>query len=194
MSSSTRRVNMRGISAKGLACVSGLIDIPTHADYCLQSVNRAPRRQDPFAMLDLLLAIGHHLLIFGIFGIICAEFWAVRPGLSSAMVGRIASIDLWYGILAVTVVAVGFCRAVFAAKGWAYYSHNAFFWAKLGTFAAIGLLSLPPTLGFMRWRKLALQPSETDIKQVRRYLHLEVALFMLLPIFAAAMARGYGEF
>ncbi|HEY2781722.1 MAG TPA: DUF2214 family protein [Steroidobacteraceae bacterium] len=145
-------------------------------------------------MLDLLLAIGHHLLIFAIFGIICAEFWVVRPGLSSAMVARIASIDLWYGILATAVLVIGFCRAVFAAKGWAYYSHNAFFWAKLGTFAAVGLLSLPPTLGFMRWRKLALQPSETDIKRVRRYLHLEVALFMLLPIFAAAMARGYGEF
>jgi putative membrane protein len=145
-------------------------------------------------MLDLLLAIGHHLLIFGIFGIICAEFWAVRPGLSSAMISRIASIDLWYGILAVLVLVIGFSRAVFAAKGWGYYSHNAFFWLKLGTFAAVGLLSLPPTLSFMRWRKSALQPSDGDIQRIRRYLHLELALFMLLPIFAAAMARGYGEF
>jgi hypothetical protein len=31
-------------------------------------------------MLDLLLAVSHHLLIFAIFGIFCAEFWAVRPG------------------------------------------------------------------------------------------------------------------
>jgi uncharacterized membrane protein len=29
---------------------------------------------------------------------------------------------------------------------------------------------------------------------VRRFLYAEVALFALLPIFAAAMARGYGEF
>ena len=145
-------------------------------------------------MLDLLLAIGHHLLIFGIFGIICAEFWAVRPGLSGAMVARIAKIDLWYGVLAGAVLVMGFCRAVFAAKGWGYYSHNAFFWAKLGTFAAVGLLSLPPTLSFMRWRKAAVQPGDGDIQRIRRYLHLELALFMLLPIFAAAMARGYGEF
>jgi len=145
-------------------------------------------------MLDLLLAIGHHLLIFGIFGIICAEFWAVRPGLSGAMVGRIASIDLGYGILSAAVLVLGFCRAIFAAKGWGYYSHNAFFWAKIGTFAAVGLLSLPPTFSFMRWRKLALQPGDGEIQRIRRYLHLELALFMLLPIFAAAMARGYGEF
>jgi putative membrane protein len=145
-------------------------------------------------MLDLLLAIGHHLLIFAIFGIICAEFWAVRRGMSSATVARIASLDLWYGILAMAVLAVGFSRAIFAAKGWAYYSHNAFFWAKLATFAAIGLLSVPPTLSFIRWRKAALAPGDSEIRSTRRYLHWELALFVLLPIFAAAMARGYGEF
>jgi putative membrane protein len=145
-------------------------------------------------MLDLSLAIGHHLLIFAIFGIICAEVWAVRPGLNGAAAARIASLDLWYGILAAAILVVGFCRAIFAAKGWAYYSHNAFFWAKLGTFAIIGLLSLPPTLAFLRWRKSALQPSEAEIRTVRRYVHLELALFVLLPVFAAAMARGYGQF
>ncbi len=145
-------------------------------------------------MLDLSLAIGHHLLIFAIFGIICAEVWAVRPGLNGAAVARIGSLDLWYGILAAAILVVGFCRAIFAAKGWAYYSHNPFFWAKLGTFAIIGLLSLPPTLAFLRWRKSALQPSEAHVRTVRRYLHLELGLFVLLPVFAAAMARGYGQF
>ena len=145
-------------------------------------------------MLDLSLAIAHHLLIFGIFGIICAEFWAVRPGVTSATVARIASIDLWYGILAAAVIVVGFCRAIFAAKGWAYYSHNAFFWAKLLDFAVIGILSVPPTVKFIRWRRSGTVPGDLDIRTVRRYLHAELALFVFLPIFAAAMARGYGEF
>jgi putative membrane protein len=145
-------------------------------------------------MLDLLLAIGHHLLIFAIFGIICAEFWAMRPGMSTATIARIGSLDLWYGLLAAAVIVVGFCRAIFAAKGWGYYSHNAFFWAKLVTFGAIGLLSLPPTLALIRWRKAAAQPSDADVGRIRRYLHWELALFVFLPVFAAAMARGYGEF
>jgi len=145
-------------------------------------------------MLDLFLAIGHHLLIFGIFGILFSEFLMVRPGLSAVAAARIARIDLWYGILATAVVVLGFCRAVFAAKGWAYYSHNGFFWAKIASFAAIGLLSVPPTLEFIRWRKSAAAPTDAAVKAVRRYLHVEVTLFALLPIFAAAMARGYGEF
>ena len=144
--------------------------------------------------LDLVLAIGHHLLIFGIFGILFAEFLTVRPGLNSAAAAGIARIDLGYGMLATAVVVLGFCRAVFAAKGWAYYSHNAFFWAKIGCFAAIGLLSVPPTLQFMRWRKSATAPADAAVRSVRRYLHMELMLFVLLPIFAAAMARGYGEF
>ena len=145
-------------------------------------------------MLDLVLAIVHHLLVFGIFGIVFAEFMVVRPGMSTATIARIGSIDLWYGVFAGAVVIIGFCRAIFAAKGWAYYSHNAFFWAKLATFAAIGLLSVPPTLAFIRWRKSGTAPDEVAIGAVRRYLHIELALFMLLPIFAAAMARGFGEF
>ena len=144
-------------------------------------------------MVDLSLAIAHHLLIFGIFGILFAEFWAIRPGMSGATVARIASIDLWYGILAAAVIVVGFCRAIFAAKGWAYYSHNAFFWAKIVGFAVIGILSLPPTFAFIRWRRSGALPSDPDIQKVRRYLHAELALFVFLPIFAAAMARGYGE-
>ncbi len=111
-------------------------------------------------MLDLVLAIGHHLLIFGIFGILFAEFLIVRPGLSSVAAAGIARIDLWYGILATAVLVLGFCPAVFAAKGWAYYSHNAFFWAKIGAFAAVGLLSVPPTLEFIRWRKSATAPAD----------------------------------
>ena len=55
-------------------------------------------------MLDLSLAAAHHLLIFGIFGVLFAEFWSLRPGLSSETLARIASIDLWYGVFAIAVI------------------------------------------------------------------------------------------
>jgi len=145
-------------------------------------------------MLDLAFAIGHHLLIFALFGVLFAELIAVRKGMDSAMVSRIAAVDLWYGILAALILIVGFSRAVFAAKGWTYYQHNGFFWAKIVTFAVVGLLSVPPTIRFIQWRKAGISPSDDQVKSVRRYLHAEVVLFALLPMFAAAMARGYGEF
>ena len=145
-------------------------------------------------MLDLILAVAHHILIFAIFGILLAEFLAVRPGMNAAAAAHIAAVDRWYGILAAAVIAVGFCRAIYAAKGWVYYSHNGFFWAKICTFALIGVLSVPPTLAYLRWRKLTDGPDEAAVRAMRGYLHLQLLLFVLLPIFAAAMARGYGEF
>ena len=66
--------------------------------------------------------------------------------------------------------------------------------ALLAGFAVIGILSVPPTVAFIRWRRSGAVPSDPDIRKVRRYLHAELALFVFLPIFAAAMARGYGEF
>lgn len=144
-------------------------------------------------MLDLFLAIAHHLLIFMLFGVLFAELILVRPGLDQTAVARIASIDLWYGVLAALIISVGFLRAIFAAKGWDYYAHNMFFWAKLGTFIVIGLLSVPPTVAYIKWRRVGLSPSTEQILTVRRFLWIELALFPLLPIFAAAMARGYGE-
>jgi putative membrane protein len=166
----------------------------------MYQARRGPLAREPMVwvvlptMLDLVLAIGHHLLIFAIFGILFGEFLLVRPGLSASAAGRIAQLDLWYGLLAAAIVILGFCRAIFAAKGWAYYSHNAFFWAKIASFAAIGLLSVPPTLEFFRWKKSSSAPADAAVRSVRRYLHIELMLFVLLPIFAAAMARGYGEF
>lgn len=145
-------------------------------------------------MLDLLLAIAHHVLIFGVFATLFAEFLLLRDLNSREAVARIAAIDRGYGIFAALILVVGFSRAVFAAKGWPYYSHNAFFWAKIAVFATIGLLSVWPTLVFIRWRRMAGVPDPAAVRPLRMILHIELSLFVLLLVFAAAMARGYGQF
>ena len=144
--------------------------------------------------LDLVLAILHHLIVFTLFAVVFVEFVNVRSGMDAAAVRRIAAIDAWYGILAGVIIAVGFSRVIFAAKGWYYYSHNLFFWTKIGTFVVIGLLSIPPTLAYLKWRKAGGTPTDAAVASVRRYLWIEVLLFAPLLAFAASMARGYGEF
>jgi putative membrane protein len=147
-----------------------------------------------FAMLDLILAVLHHLLVFGLFGILFSELLIVRRGIGQATAATIASVDLWYGILAGLILLVGFSRAIFAAKFWDYYANNGFFWAKIGTFALIGLISIRPTVCFIRWRRTGVLPDDAEVTLVRRLIQIEVVLFALLLVFAAAMARGYGEF
>jgi putative membrane protein len=145
-------------------------------------------------MTDLLLAMLHHVVMFALFGALAVELTVVRPGMSTGQVALAARIDRVYGLLAMLVIVIGFSRAVFAAKGWDYYSHNGWFWAKIATFALVGALSALPTMRFIRWRRASHRPDDAEVARVRRLLHAQAALFFLIPVFAAAMARGYGSF
>lgn len=150
-----------------------------------------------FATKDIVLAITHHVLVFAIMGILAFELGAVRVGMTQKEIARVGRVDLNYGVLAALILIVGFARAYFAAKGWDYYSHNGFFWSKIGTFALVGIISIVPTVAFVRWRRAAKKdaaftPAEADVRNVKRLLWMEAGLFLLIPVFAALMARGYG--
>lgn len=148
-------------------------------------------------MTDLILAIAHHLLVFSLAAIIAAELATVRTGMSGASLRRLGTVDLFYGAIAGGVLVVGFLRVFFGAKGPTAYLPNPVFWAKIGVFALVGLLSVPPTLRILRWGRQAridpaFSPPEIDVRHVRRFLIAEAALFSLIPALAAVMARGYG--
>jgi putative membrane protein len=148
-------------------------------------------------MVDLILAIAHHLLVFSLAGVIAAELAMVRTGLTGAGLRRLGTVDLAYGAIAGAIVAVGFARVFFGAKGPTAYLPNPFFWAKLGVFALVGLLSVPPTVRFIGWRRKAaadpaFSPSATEVGAARQFILAEACLFPFIPAFAAVMARGYG--
>jgi putative membrane protein len=148
-------------------------------------------------MVDLILAIAHHLLVFSLAAIIAAELATVRMGLSGAALRRLGAMDLSYGLIAAAVIVVGFSRVFFGAKGPTAYLPNPFFWSKLGVFALVGLLSVTPTLRILGWGRRAradpaFSPSETEVAYVRRFVLAEACLFPFIPAFAAVMARGYG--
>ena len=145
-------------------------------------------------MFDLILASGHHIAAFLLFGALFAEFMMVRGDAGGASLRRLGIVDALYGGSALLVLGFGGARLLFAAKGWEFYQHNGAFWVKMGLFLAVGLLSIPPTLAFRRWRKGGSRPYGAELARVRTYLHAQLFLFALIPIAAAAMARGYGQF
>ncbi|MDX8518266.1 DUF2214 family protein [Mesorhizobium dulcispinae] len=146
---------------------------------------------------DLLLAIAHHLLVFSLAGIIGAEFVLVRGELGAATLKRLAGIDRHYGIIAALIVVVGICRVFFGLKGWEFYVYNWVFWAKMATFIIVGLLSIVPTMRFISWNRQAsgnpaFSVPAAELASVKNYVRAEGLIFLLIPVFAAAMARGYG--
>jgi len=141
---------------------------------------------------DAWLAIAHHLSVFGLLAVIATEWGLVRPGLDEGERQRLARIDRAYGIVAGGVLLIGLARLEFGARDWGFYTENPFFWLKLASFAAVGLISIGPTRRYLRWAKTVDMPEESDVMAARRGLQLQLAVFPLIPICAALMARGIG--
>lgn len=148
-------------------------------------------------LTDVLLAIAHHLLVFGLLGILVTEMVTVRPTMTAKHIRYVAVLDIAYGIDAALIVIVGFSRVHFGIKGPAFYEMNPIFWAKIGAFVILGLLSIAPTMQIIRWRRAAagdatFVPAPAEVRTVRRFMHYEGIVYFTIPVFAALMARGYG--
>ena len=148
-------------------------------------------------MTDLLLAVAHHLLVFSLAAILAIELATVRPGLSGAGLRRLGIVDMHYGLIATLILIIGFARVYMGVKDPEAYLGNWAFWAKIGAFVVVGLLSAPPTIRILQWRKRARAEPDfalghAEVKAVRPYLVAEFAVFALIPVFAAMMARGIG--
>jgi putative membrane protein len=67
----------------------------------------------------------------------------------------------------------------------------------MALFVAVGLISSVPTFSFIVWRRrvrvdASYRPPTEEVTRLRRALFAEAGLFALIPLAAAAMARGYG--
>ena len=146
--------------------------------------------------LDLTFAILHHVAVFTLVGVLAAEFALLRPGISGARLAQLASVDKLYGIAATLVIIIGILRVFFGGKGWEFYVASDMFWGKMLAFLIVGLLSIQPTIALGRWAKAlksdaSFVPPAAELAKSRKFLNAEVLILVLIPIFAAAMARGY---
>ncbi|HEX4942862.1 MAG TPA: DUF2214 family protein [Usitatibacteraceae bacterium] len=145
--------------------------------------------------LDALLAYLHFTAIFVLFAFLTVEVMLARGELDAKAVRMLGRVDLWYVGAAIAALATGLARANWGAKGWAFYAGDWVFWAKVASIAVVALLSIPPSVAFIRWRRRAeAQPGlvvpEDERKRMRRYLMWEVHVVALIPLFAVVMSRG----
>ena len=143
-------------------------------------------------LTETFLASVHHLFVFAMPALLAAEWALLAQVPDPATIRRLAFIDLAYALVALAVVAAGIARIYFGLKPWAFYSGNPVFWAKMAVGTLIGLASIIPTVRFLHWRNRLTPLSSEEVASTRRWVVLEIVLFVLLPVCAAAMARGIG--
>ena len=144
-----------------------------------------------------VIAFVHFAAVFGVVGTLAAE-WALfsrAPTLVQAR--RLQAIDRLYGLSAVVLLVAGGLRAYRFEKGLDFYLHNPFFHAKLTLFIVVGLMSIYPTVVFIRWgRELRAgrAPVVTDrqYQWISRLLKAEGVLLLAIAACASLMARGAG--
>jgi putative membrane protein len=144
-----------------------------------------------------LMAFLHHLLAFTLTACLVYEFIAYRRNMDLAEIRRIQRVDLAFGISAGLLLLVGLLRVFFFEKGVNFYVNNPFFWVKMTAFLLVGLLSIDPTIRFIRWNRTLRQNevpeiSDTEYKRTRALLWLEMIGIAVILLAAPMMARGIG--
>lgn len=146
--------------------------------------------------LEALLAYAHIVAILGMVVFLASEAALCRTEwLNALVVERLAKVDMIYGISAGIVLVTGLARVFLGIKGAGYYAHNPLLYVKLVLFLVTALISIKPTIVFLRWRK-ALRangalPAADEIKKTRRLVMLQAHIIPFIPLAAVFLARGY---
>lgn len=145
--------------------------------------------------MEIFLRYIHFISIFAIVGSLVSEHMLLKKTLTRAEIGKLSRIDAVYGIAALTLLTVGLTLWLGGySKPSVYYTKNWIFHTKITLFALVGILSIYPTVFFIKNRKG--DPTEviTIPKPVFWMLRLELLLVFIIPLLAGLMARGIGFF
>ena len=144
---------------------------------------------------DAVLAYLHFISIFLLFSFMVTEAMMMRGALDADSVRLLGRVDLWYLGAAIAVLATGFLRLMFGAKGPDFYLTAWPIYAKVGLFVLVGVISVGPTIRFVRWRRMferdaAWRVPDDERKATRRTIMIEMHIAALIPLVAMIMSRG----
>lgn len=147
---------------------------------------------------EALLAYAHLLAILTMVVFLASEAALCRAEwLNAAVVERLARVDMIYGIASIAVFATGLMRVFMGVKGGAFYASNPLLYVKFGLFVLLGLLSIKPTLTFIRWRRElkanGALPAADAVRQTRKLIMVQAHILPLIPLAAVFLARGRGS-
>lgn len=144
---------------------------------------------------EIYLRYLHFICIFAIVGSLVAEHVLLRKTMKRNEIARLARIDAVYGVAALGLIAVGLTLWLgnFGKPAF-FYSKNWIFHIKLTLFFIIGILSIYPTVFFLRNRKGDPDEVITIPAAIVWLLRVEILLLVIIPLLAGLMAKGIGYF
>lgn len=146
--------------------------------------------------MNILVALLHHIAAFTLVGTLLAELVLIHQPLTLSSAKSLRFIDSIYGMSAVLIIVLGILRVMYFEKGQDYYLHSHAFMLKMTAFIVVGLLSIYPTVVFLRWGKAIKQNQlpifpDAQAHTIQTILKLELAGVIFILAGAVLMAKGY---
>lgn len=138
----------------------------------------------------------HFLGIFAIVGSLTVEHLLLKPQMTRAEIKRLSIIDGIYGVGAIIAVAAGLTLWFGGVgKPAELYTKNFVFHTKVTLVVIMAILSLFPTIYFIKNRKGTSPEELVDIpKRIKMFVRIQLLILFIVPLLATLMARGIGYF
>ncbi|MBN2174622.1 MAG: DUF2214 family protein [Bacteroidales bacterium] len=145
--------------------------------------------------MSILVPYLHFIGIMTLMGSLIAEHLLLKPNIGRQQIRTLVSVDLIYGISAIVVLTTGLLRWFVYGKGSDYYLSNPFFHTKLTLFVIMGILSIFPTIQFLKWKKqvnagFEMIIDEKTVQKQLMFVRVELLLVAIIPLLAVMVARG----
>ncbi len=142
----------------------------------------------------IIVAWLHYVSIMLMIASLLGEHLTLKQELAMVQARTIQRLDIIYGGSATVVLITGVMR-MFLEKGVAYYNQHIGFHILVGIFVLVALLSIYPTVIFLRWRSdtrsgKGQQLAREQYRKMQMIIRAEMALLLLAPFFATWMAHG----
>ena len=144
---------------------------------------------------EILLRYLHFISILAVAGALVSEHLLLKSELTVKEIKRLARIDGVYGIAAILFVTAGLFLWFSYGKPAEFYSKNYLFHTKVGLAVILGLISLHPTIFFLKKRKAGEDKDLVSIpKSIYWAIRIELLILLIIPLLATMMAKGVGYF
>jgi len=149
-------------------------------------------------IMYILIPYLHYIAIMSLMGSLITEHLILKPSMTKEQIKSLAVVDTIYGLSAVIVLATGLLRWFVYGKGYDFYMSTPLFHIKLTLFIIIAILSIFPTMKFLKWRKQirnGIEPDVTEksVKRLLMFIRIELLLVAIIPLLAVMVARGAGN-
>ena len=149
--------------------------------------------------MTAFIAFLHHIAFLAIMLTLSFEMLLLKQPLTLASAKKIQRYDAIYGVAAGLILIIGGLRLMYFEKVADYYMHSAPFIIKIVLFIIVGLISIHPTMTFLKWNKSLKQGvvpelSDAQSSKLRGIIHAELMLLGAMILCAAMAAKGIGYF